>query len=132
MLNKILSVLNRFSIGKNETVRPSEPLTEEQKQAYDDLFVQLSSKIENKFDLNISEAQVTKLNPQPGEVLMFEFTGDQFADVEFEVHSQTMKVLSRVFPNNKVIVTMMEADAKLKVTAVQSGEIHKPDENVIK
>lgn len=71
----------------------------------------------------IKEAEILKVNPQPGEVLFFKFRGDEFATDDVDALGRQLRVF---FPNNKVIVMTLPDGHDVELTTVSNQDIVDP------
>jgi len=80
---------------------------------------QCTCKTEPKlFDITIKEAEVIKLNPQPGEVLIFKFKGNEFVNDDVQHLGDRLRAL---FKKNKIVVMCLPKDHDVELTTVQEN-----------
>jgi hypothetical protein len=67
----------------------------------------------------LKEAEVVKIDPKPGEVLVFKFKGDEFVVEDIDELGRQLRVF---FPNNKVVVMTLPSHHDVELTVVQNQD----------
>ena len=70
---------------------------------------------QNDINVNIKEIEVLRVNPQPGDVLIFKLIGDEMDEEVTEVLRQNLK---KAFPNNKVGIIGLPFNHDVQLTVV--------------
>lgn len=72
----------------------------------------------------IKEAELTKVNAQPGDVLFFKFKGDDFMNDDVQRLGDRLK---KLFPNNKVITMTLPNNHDVELTSVRENVTNEPE-----
>lgn len=72
-----------------------------------------------KVEITIKEAEILKISPKPGEVLLFKFKGEQFFTDDVNELGKQLRVL---FPNNKVVVMALPDFHDVELTTVENQD----------
>jgi len=84
--------------------------------------------VHREVEVVIKEAEVIKLNAQPGDVLFFKFKGDDFHNDDVQRLGDRLR---KIFPNNKVIVMTLPNGHDVELTSVKE-EVTIPEEAPVK
>lgn len=87
------------------------------------LLMEIEELQKDAMELKMNEAEVQKLNLQPGEVLVVKIRSDQIDSDSMQALSNGLK---KVFSNNKVVVLAVGEEGSIDLTAVAASEY--PDE----
>jgi hypothetical protein len=68
----------------------------------------------------LEEAEIIRINPQPGDVLLFKFSGDQFSSEDVNNMGRQLRTF---FPNNKCIVMTLPDEHNVELTVVANQDI---------
>jgi hypothetical protein len=71
-----------------------------------------------QIEVVIKEAEVIKLNAQPGDVLFFKFKGDDFFSDDVNRLGDRLRGM---FPNNKVVVFTLPKDHDVELTTLKEN-----------
>lgn len=74
-------------------------------------------------EIVIKEAEIIKVNPQPGDVLFFKFKGNDFFNDDVQRLGDRLR---KLFPNNKVIVMTLPEGHEVELTSVQENVTTEP------
>jgi hypothetical protein len=73
--------------------------------------------MEVKLEIGLTEVEILRVNPQPGEVLVFKLKGEGFEDSDAHNMGSQLRLL---FPKNKVICMTLPPEHEVELTVVQN------------
>lgn len=84
----------------------------------DESFKAMLAKHAKQIEVVIREAEVIKLNVQPGDVLFFKFKGDDFYNDDVQRLGDRLR---KMFVNNKVVVMALPKDHDVELTVAKEN-----------
>jgi hypothetical protein len=79
---------------------------------------------QNEIGIALIEAQVLRVKPQPGEVLLFKMIGPDFTA---SVIDSFKKAIQASFPNNKIAILALPPEHDIELTTVQDASYTDPN-----
>jgi hypothetical protein len=74
-------------------------------------------------EITLKEAEVLKINAQPGDVLFFKFKGDEFHNDDVQRLGDRLRAL---FKNNKIVVFSLPKDHDVELTTIKENVTTEP------
>lgn len=81
------------------------------------------TKATRQIEVIIKEAEVLKINPQPGEILLFKFKGDDFMSDDVQKLGDRLRAL---FKTNKIVVMTLPSGHDVELTTIQENVTTEP------
>jgi hypothetical protein len=78
----------------------------------------------SQIEITLKEIEVMRLNPQPGETLLFKFIGDDFDE---SAVSNFRQALQKFFPNNRIAVMAFQNGNNVELTTVVDSSYTEPE-----